>query len=134
MSPDAPLRSVLHIDDDAEIREVVAIALRRLGGIEVRSAASGREGIACAQRDPPDLILLDFMMPDMDGLSVLARLKDDEGVRHIPVAFLTAHADAAVRSRMRDLGALDVVDKPFRASELVARLGATWRRHLAQAG
>jgi CheY-like chemotaxis protein len=129
-----PLRSVLHIDDDPEIREVVALALNRVGGFEVRSAPSGRVGLDLAISDPPDFILLDFMMPELDGLSVLALFKAEPGVRDIPVAFLTAHADPQVRDRMRALGAVDVVDKPFRAADLVRRVEASWTEHQQRRG
>lgn len=128
------LRTVLHIDDDPEIREIVALALNRLGGLDVRSAPSGQAGLDLARRDPPDFILLDFMMPELDGLSVLTLLKAEPGVRDIPVAFLTAHADPQVRERMRALGAVDVVDKPFRAVDLLRRVEASWTEHQLRRG
>ena len=134
MNDGRPLRTLLHIDDDPEIREIVALALNRLGGIEVRSAPSGQAGLDQARNDPPDFILLDFMMPGLDGLSVLCMLKAEPGVCDIPVVFLTAHADTDVRDRMRALGAVDVVDKPFRAAELLRRVNASWTLHLQQRG
>jgi CheY-like chemotaxis protein len=120
MSP----RRILVVDDEDDIREVAQMSLEMVGGFEVTTAASAAEGIARATADRPDAILLDVMMPDMDGPTAFERLRADARTREIPVILLTAKVQAADRRRFGDLGVTAVIAKPFdpmRLSEEVAR-------------
>ena len=104
---------VLIIDDDADIRLIAGLSLGRVGGMEVIEAASGVEGVRKAQEEKPDVILLDMMMPTMDGLQTLAALRSQPATAMTPVIFLTAKAVGDQVERMRSLGAAGVLIKPF---------------------
>ena len=104
---------VLIIDDDADIRSIARLSLSRLGGMEVVEAASGAEGVRKAQNEQPDVILLDMMMPVMDGSATLAALRSQPATAATPVIFLTAKAMRVEVERLRALGAAGVLIKPF---------------------
>src|SRR5712691_3090301 len=106
------MKKILLIDDEADIREVASLALNTVGEFEVFTAGGGAEGIVQAQRSEPDVILLDVMMPGMDGPSTLAKLREVESTREIPVIFLTAKVQAADQRRYRELGVCGVIAKP----------------------
>ena len=104
---------VLIIDDDADIRLIAGLSLGRVGGMDVIEAASGAEGVRKAQEEKPDVILLDMMMPTMDGLETLAALRSQPATASTPVIFLTAQALGDQVQRMTSLGAAGVLIKPF---------------------
>lgn len=105
---------ILHVDDEPDIREVAAMALGIDPGIEVQSAASGAEALQILQDGwRPDVILLDVMMPTLDGPGTLERLRQLPGHEQTPVIFMTARAQAQEQSRFLDLGAIAVIVKPF---------------------
>jgi CheY-like chemotaxis protein len=104
---------VLIIDDDADIRLIAGLSLRRVGLMDVVEAASGVEGVRKAQEENPDVILLDMMMPTMDGSETLAALRSQPATAETPVIFLTAKAAVVEVERMRALGAAGVLIKPF---------------------
>ena len=127
-------KRILIIDDEADIREVARASLEFVGGFEVSVAASGAEGISMASQDPPDAILLDLMMPSMDGLQTLSSLRMEEKTRGIPVIFLTAkvsHTGAASLSRE---GAAGVLFKPFDPMTLPEQLRAMLHWNLQEGG
>ncbi len=117
---------VLHVDDEPDIREVVAMSLELDLGFSVRSCASGEEGLAAARESAPDLILLDAMMPVMDGPATLARLRVDPQTATIPVVFMTAMAQKTDIAQLKSLGAVGVIIKPFDPLELAKQV----RSHL----
>ena len=106
-------RTILIVDDEADIREVAAMSLETVCGWNVLQARSGAEGIRIAQADHPDVILLDVMMPDMDGPKTLQALRADTTVASIPVIFLTAKVQSSDRKRFADMGVSAVLSKPF---------------------
>ena len=106
-------RRVLLIDDEDDIRSIAAIALERVGGWEVKAASGGAEGIAIAEEWRPDAILLDAMMPGMDGLATLKVLRERPATDAIPVVFLTASVQTSERRVLLDAGAAGVLAKPF---------------------
>ena len=118
---------ILVVDDDPDILQFVRMNLE-LEGFETRTAESGQEGLAMAKEQPPDLILLDVMMPGMDGLTVLKHLRTNPATANCPVIILTAKVLADDRVRALDLGADDYVAKPFELSELLARIRSVLRR------
>ncbi|MCK5799391.1 MAG: response regulator transcription factor [Deltaproteobacteria bacterium] len=118
------MSKILVVDDDAHIREVVQYALER-EGYAVVTASDGAEGLTRARRDDIDLIILDILMPEMDGLEVFRRLRND---RSTPVIFLSSKADEIDRIVGLELGGDDYVAKPFSPRELVARVRAVLRR------
>lgn len=111
---------VLHIDDDSDIREVVEVSLALDPDIDMRSCGSGREALKLVADWPPDLILLDAAMPEMDGPTTLARLRDNAKTAGIPVVFMTARAQTREIELFRTLGAVGVMPKPFDPMTLAA--------------
>ena len=123
-----PIR-VLVVDDEQTLSELVGLALR-YEGWDVRTAGDGLSAIAAAREFRPDLVVLDVMLPDIDGLEVLRRLRAD--IERMPVLFLTAKDDVSDRIAGLTAGGDDYVTKPFSIEELVLRLRALLRRsHLA---
>lgn len=118
------LKKIVIIDDEADISEVAALVLETMGSFEVHSASNGRDGIALAQRERPDAILLDVMMPDMDGPTTLARLREFDATRSTPVVFLTAKIQPADRLRLAETGAAGVIAKPFDPLTLADQVAA----------
>jgi CheY-like chemotaxis protein len=104
---------VLLVDDEADIRRIAALSLSRVGGMEVEQAEGGSEGIRKAREGRPDVILLDMMMPGLDGLATFRALRGDPETSEIPVIFLTAKAMSSEVERLKGLGARGVLIKPF---------------------
>ena len=120
------------IDDEADLVTLVKFNLEREGW-KVRSAADGANGLDAARRDLPDLILLDLMLPGMDGLEVCKRLRMEPRTARIPIIMLTAKGGESDRVVGLEMGADDYVAKPFSPRELVARVKAVLRRAAASA-
>lgn len=104
---------VLLIDDEEDMRRLGKASLTKLGGMTVREARSGDEGIAVAEAERPDVILLDVLMPGLDGPATLDELRRRPATAAIPVVFLTGKSDPAELERLRALGATGVIAKPF---------------------
>jgi two-component system OmpR family response regulator len=111
---------ILHVEDEADIREVVEISLGIDPDVVTKSCGSGHEALALAVDWPPDIILLDVMMPVMDGPTTLARLRDNSQTASIPVIFMTARAQSRELDLFRSLGAIGVIPKPFDPMTLAA--------------
>ncbi len=120
-------RTVLVIDDEEDLVELVRYNLEKEGFV-VRSARDGESGLASAAADPPDLILVDLMMPGIDGLEVCRQLRADSRTAPVPVIMLTAKSGESDRVVGLELGADDYVTKPFSPRELAARIKAVLRR------
>ena len=125
---DRPLRRILHVEDEADIRTIAKLTLEAIGGFEVESCQSGADAIACADTFKADLILLDVMMPGMDGPMTLAELRKLPSTVNTPVVFMTAKAQPHEIAKFLELGAVDVVTKPFDPQALCDHLVAVWRR------
>jgi CheY-like chemotaxis protein len=115
---------VLIVDDDDDVRMIAKLSLGRLGGRDVVDARSGSEGVEKAALEQPDVILLDVMMPVMDGTATLAALRAQASTAAIPVVFLTAKAMTAEIERLKALGAVAVLSKPFNPKSLATDLRA----------
>lgn len=115
-------KRILLIDDEETIQEVVQVGIEIETGWQVAIASSGVEGISLARSQQPDAILLDVMMPDLDGIATLSRLKADLQTRLIPVIFLTAKTQATEKNQLRNLGVVDVITKPFNSMTLASRI------------
>ncbi len=115
---------LLVVDDEPTVRELL-VATLRFAGFTVDSAGSGEEALAAAQQEAPDLVLLDVMLPDMDGFEVIRRLRHDG---ELPVVFLTARDATTDKINGLRLGGDDYVTKPFDPEELIARIQAVLRR------
>lgn len=106
-------KKLLLIDDDDDIREVAKMTLETMADFEVITAPNGLAGLAEAEARKPDAILLDLMMPGIDGITTYQRLQESETTRSIPVIFMTAKVQAADRKQLADLGGRGVIAKPF---------------------
>jgi len=120
MSP----RHILLVDDEDDIREVAALSLEAVGGWRVSSASGGGIGVAIARAERPDAILLDVMMPGLDGPATFACLQEDPLTRDIPVILLTAKAQTADRRRFAELGVAGTLTKPFDPMTLTDQITA----------
>ncbi len=121
-------RTILLIDDDEMILRIARVALAKVGGSRALLATSGAEGLALAAAESPDVIVLDVMMPGMDGPATLERLRADAATRLIPVVFLTAKARPEDVESLLALGAAGVVTKPFDPMTLHAEILALVER------
>ena len=124
MSP--PLSHILYVEDQPDIRLVAKMALEAVGGFSVIACASGQEALSSAPTAMADLLLLDVMMPGMDGPSTLKALRELPATAHTPVIFMTAKVQAAEVAQYLGLGALQVIPKPFDAMELSAQIRRIW--------
>jgi len=111
-------KRILVIDNEQYIQEVAQICLETTAGWDVLTAGSGREGLVKAQSELPDAILLDVMMPDMDGVTTFQKLQENPATQPIPVILLTAKVQASDRRRYAELGMKATIAKPFNPLEL----------------
>lgn len=115
-------KRILLIDDEETIQEVVQIGIEIEAGWQVAIASSGIEGISLAKSQQPDAILLDVMMPEMDGISTLFNLKANAQTKTIPVIFLTAKTQTGEKNELKSLGVVDVITKPFNSMTLASQI------------
>ncbi|WP_150306170.1 response regulator [Pseudomonas saliphila] len=121
------LERILHIEDDVSIQEIARVALEVLGGFMVLTCASGAAGLAAVASFQPELILLDVMMPEMDGPETLRQLQQMQVLAACPVVFMTAKIQPAEIDEYKRLGAADVIVKPFDPMTLSDQLRHIWR-------
>ena len=123
----ADSKSILVVDDEQDLLDLIEYNLKK-EGFEVLKAENGKEGMAATRKYHPDLILLDIMMPKMDGLEVVQRIRDDEKLKHTPVIFLTARGDEKTEVRGLNKGGDDYITKPISTTKLISRIKAVLRR------
>jgi CheY-like chemotaxis protein len=107
------MKRILVVDNEAYIQEATQMCLETIAGWEVMTASSGREALVTAEAEQPDAILLDLMMPDMDGLMTFQRLQDNPSTQAIPVILLTGGLQLADTQNYRELGIKAMISKPF---------------------
>jgi len=122
------LRNVMYIDDEPDIREVVQLALSLAGGLSIQTCDSGDQGLTQMMKERPDLVLLDVMMPGMDGPTTLGKMRADAALSRIPVIFMTAKAMPQEVARFREMGAIGVIPKPFDPMMLARQVFALWEK------
>jgi two-component system, OmpR family, response regulator len=120
------LRRILFVEDDPDIQVVATMALESLGGFSVTSCGSGAEALARFSELAPDLVLLDVMMPGMDGPATLEVLRRLPGAATVPVIFMTARVQAHEVALYREMGAVDVIAKPFDPMTLADTVKTIW--------
>lgn len=123
------LKKILFVDDDEDIHLIVKICLRDIPNAEVRTVFSGEEAIKVAMEFQPDLILLDIMMPNMDGISTLKALRLLPSLAKTPVIFLTAKAQKSEIDEYFKYGILDVIAKPFDPNFLAKSILSAWEHN-----
>lgn len=124
------LQRVMHVEDDDSIRAVAEIALVDVAGFELLSCDGGYSALAQVEAFAPELILLDVMMPQMDGLQTFAALKQIPSLTKVPVVFMTAKIQQAEKQQYLDAGAIAVIDKPFDPMLLGETLQSLYQNHL----
>lgn len=117
--------TILHVEDDRSLQNLVRVALESLGGYAVCTAADGHEAMTLAAQAAPGLLLLDLDLPGMNGIETLRRLRALPGLARVPVIFLTAANDPSVDAELRILGVREVLRKPFRPRLLVEAIART---------
>lgn len=115
------------VDDEQDLLDLIEYNLKK-EGFSVLKAENGLEALETAREQNPDLVLLDIMMPKMDGLEVCEKMRSDAELRHIPIIFLTARGDEKTEVEGLDLGADDYVTKPISTTKLISRIKAVLRR------
>jgi len=120
------LEKVMLVEDDKDIRTVASMALELVGGLKVQACESGAQALELVGSFAPQLVLLDVMMPGMNGPEVLQALRQRPDTAQVPVIFLTAKAQEAEIARLRALGALDVIAKPFDPMTLSDAIKQLW--------
>jgi CheY-like chemotaxis protein len=127
------LQRVLHVDDDDDIRVIARMALEMVGDLELHQCDSGRQALEEAAAFAPDLFLLDYMMPEMNGEDTLCELRRIPGLEKVPAIFMTARVQADVAATLLEKGALSVIAKPFDPMNLCALLHDAWNSRPATA-
>ncbi|MFQ4144519.1 response regulator [Chlorogloeopsis sp. ULAP02] len=117
-------KQILVIDDEDDIRKLIQTCLEIMGGWQVLTAKSGTEGLLLAQTAQPDAILLDVMMPDMDGTSTFQNLQANPVTKHIPVILMTARGRSKEAHKFTQLGVKGVISKPFNPQKLATQVAA----------
>jgi CheY-like chemotaxis protein len=120
------LKKLLYVDDDADIREIVQMSLSLDGTLEVITSDGGERALLKMQVEKPDLVVLDVMMPGMDGPALLQRMRQDPALDQIPVIFMTAKASAEETAKFRELSAIGVIGKPFDPMTLGGQVKSLW--------
>ena len=108
-----PINKVLLVDDDDDLRRVASISMRKVAGWEVLPASSGTQAVEIALENRPDLVLLDVMMPEMDGPMTLSAIRAEEALAELPVIFITARIQSSEIAELLALGVAGVIRKPF---------------------
>jgi two-component system alkaline phosphatase synthesis response regulator PhoP len=120
-------QTILVVDDEQDLLDLIEYNLNK-EGFDVLKAEDGKEGIDVAREHHPDLILLDIMMPKMDGLEVVERIRNDDKLKRIPIIFLTARGDEKTEVEGLDKGGDDYITKPISTTKLISRIKAVLRR------
>ena len=120
------LQRILHVEDEADIREIVVLALEMIGGFTVESCSSGQEALEKAPNFAPDIILMDIMMPGMDGPETYRQLQQIPDIVGIPVIFMTAKVQSHEVDEYIKLGGVGVISKPFDPTSLSKEIVEIW--------
>lgn len=125
--PERPLQKVCYVEDDDDIQRVARLALERVGKMEVSIIGDPTTAIDGILAFQPDLVLLDWMMPVLDGPALFKRMRETEALKDMPVVFITAKASQRELDELRGMGAAGVLSKPFSPKDLPDQLRAIWR-------
>ncbi len=125
---------VLYVDDEVDIRDVVEYALEDEDDIALILSESGEDAVEINAQQQPELILLDVMMPKMDGPETLRRIRMGASNQNVPIAFITAKIQRSEVAFLQSLGVVDVIEKPFDPNALAERIRQIWRKCSGQAG
>ena len=127
------LKSILYVEDDLHVRTTAKLVMEVIGKFDVRECSSGREALLAARDFQPDLILLDMLMPELDGVNTLAMLRRMPHLVDVPALFVTGLTSEADIARYMEAGAIGVIAKPVMPMRLTGQLRSLWSRHEAVA-
>jgi CheY-like chemotaxis protein len=122
------LQKILYVEDEVDIRLIVQIALEDMGGFTLKCCSTGYEAIAAVNEFMPDLILLDVMMPGLDGRETLLELRKIPEIKEVPVVFMTARVQEKEVAQYKEFGIVGVISKPFEPLTLAETLRSYWAK------
>lgn len=122
------LNRILYVEDDEDIRQVAQMALEDVGGYHLGLCESGQQALDTVDSFEPDLILLDVMMPDMDGIETFKKLRERGALENVPVILMTAKVHPEEMARYREMGVFDVIPKPFDPMSVSEDIARIWER------
>lgn len=125
------LKAILYVEDDLHVRTTAKLVMEVIGKFEVRECSSGREALVAARDFQPDLILLDVLMPELDGVNTLAMLRRLPHLANTPALFVTGLTSEADIARYMEAGAIGVIAKPVLPMRLTGQLNSLWAKHEA---
>ena len=126
--PAQPLQRVCYVEDDEDIRKIVRMSLERIGKLTVEVVGDPMVAIEAMKAFKPELVMLDWMMPGMDGPTLYRKMREEPEVRDLPVVFITAKASEKELNELRALGAAGTISKPFSPRDLPTQLREIWER------
>jgi two-component system, OmpR family, response regulator len=124
--PSTPLNRVCYVEDDEDIQRIVRMSLERIGKLTVQVVSDPMLAIDAIKDFKPDLVMLDWMMPGMDGPTLFRKMRETPEVRDLPVVFITAKASSAEMDELRAMGAAGAISKPFSPKDLPDQLRNIW--------
>lgn len=124
--PDRELIKILYVEDEPDIAQVARLALETVGGFTIETCENGKIALEKGPAFKPDLVLMDVMMPEMDGPTALKEMQSMAEMKHVPVIFMTAKVQPVEISEYKALGAVDVIPKPFDPMTLAEQVKQVW--------
>ncbi len=124
--PSGELKKILYVEDERDIAQVARLALETVGGFTIESCENGRIALEKAPAFQPDLVLMDVMMPEMDGPTALKEMQKMEALKNVPVIFMTAKVQPIEIAEYKEMGAVDVIPKPFDPMTLAEQVKQVW--------
>jgi len=124
--PTRPLQKILYVEDDEDIQRIVRMSLERIGKLSVEIVGNSMNAIEAMKAYQPDLVMLDWMMPEMDGPTLFRMMKEDSAVADLPVVFITAKASSRELEELIRMGAKGTISKPFSPKDLPDQLRTLW--------
>lgn len=126
--PDRPLNRICYVEDDEDIQRIVRMSLERVGKMSVEIVTDSTKAVEAMQAFKPDLVMLDWMMPGMDGPTLFRKMKESPDTNAYPVVFITAKASSREMDELTALGAVGTISKPFSPKDLPGQLRAVWEK------
>jgi two-component system OmpR family response regulator len=126
--PDRPLNKICYVEDDEDIQRIVRMSLERVGKMTVEIVTDPLQAIGVMMAFKPDLVMLDWMMPGLDGPALFKKMKEDPATAALPVVFITAKAQSRDMAELMALGAHGAISKPFSPKDLPDQLRAIWKK------
>jgi CheY-like chemotaxis protein len=128
LMPTSPLNRICYVEDDEDIQRIVRMSLERVGKMTVQVVGDPTQAIEAMKAFKPDLVMLDWMMPGMDGPTLFRKMRETPEVKYLPVVFITAKASSSEMDELRAMGAAGAISKPFSPKDLPDQLRSIWSK------